>query len=259
VLNYTTMDHARYLECLAADFARLRSVAPMNQTAAVPTCPGWTVADLTRHVAEVYLHKAAAMREGKEPEQWPPPELATVEPLAGLDGAYAELLGEFATRQPADPSGTWYTPDQTVGFWGRRMAQETVIHRIDAELGTGQQVAPVAEDLAIDGIDELLKVFAAFAVKNWPKYFADVLSASPAWTFLFRTDSAGWRVQTGPGVFEVQDAPADSVAEVIVSGPPQAVLRWVWNRESSTASGVTIEGPAEAVALLKRCIAAATQ
>jgi hypothetical protein len=30
-----------------------------------------------------------------------------------------------------DPAGSWYTPDQTVGFWIRRMAQETVIHRID--------------------------------------------------------------------------------------------------------------------------------
>ena len=161
------MEYSRFLDCLAADFARLRAVAPIDLAAAVPSCPGWTVADLTRHVGEVYLHKTLAMREGAEPDPWPPEGLDDEEPLALLDRAYAGLLGEFAVRKPEDPAGTWYTPDQTVGFWIRRMAQETVIHRIDAELGTGQPVAPVPADLAVDGIDELLKVFVAFSVAEW--------------------------------------------------------------------------------------------
>ena len=136
------MEYSWFLDCLAADFARLRAVVPAGLTAAVPSCPGWIVADLTRHVGEVYLHKTLAMREGAEPGPWPPEELADEEPLALLDRAYAGPRGEFADRKPADPAGYWYSPDQTVGFWIRRMAQETVIHRIDAELGTGQPVAP---------------------------------------------------------------------------------------------------------------------
>ena len=43
----------------------------------------------------------------------------------------AGLVAEFSARKPEDPAGTWYTPDQTVGFCIGRMAQETVIHRID--------------------------------------------------------------------------------------------------------------------------------
>ncbi len=50
------MQRSRFLDCLAADFTRLRAVVPMDPTAAVPTCPGWTVADLTHHVGHVYLH-----------------------------------------------------------------------------------------------------------------------------------------------------------------------------------------------------------
>jgi uncharacterized protein (TIGR03083 family) len=129
------MEHSRFLACLAADYARLREVASIDPAAAVPTCPGWTVADVTRHVGEVYMHKTLAMRQGAEPEQWPPPSLAEEEPIPLLERAYAELLDEFAARKPEDPAGTWYKPDQTVGFWIRRMAQETVVHRIDAELG----------------------------------------------------------------------------------------------------------------------------
>ncbi len=41
--------------------ARLRAVVPTDPTATMPSCPGWTVADLTRHVGEVYLHKTLAI------------------------------------------------------------------------------------------------------------------------------------------------------------------------------------------------------
>lgn len=254
------MDYPRYLECLAADFARLRSVAQVDQSASVPTCPGWTVADLTRHVAQVYLHKTVAMQTGAEPDEWPPAELATQEPLSALDRAYAGLTHEFATRKPADAAGSWYTPDQTVGFWIRRMAQETVIHRIDAELGTGQPVDMVPDDLAVDGIDELLKVFVAFSVSDWGSYFTEVLGSAPGHTYLVRANGAAWHVATGPGKFAVQDGSGEGPAEVTVSGAPEAVLRWVWNRDLSLAgSSVSVEGPAEAVALLKRCITISTQ
>ncbi|MCU7820563.1 maleylpyruvate isomerase family mycothiol-dependent enzyme [Kitasatospora sp. DSM 101779] len=254
------MDNARYLECLAADFARLRSVVPIAPAAAVPTCPGWTVTDLARHVGAVYLHKIAAMREGAEPEQWPPKGLDEEEPLALLDRAYQGLLAEFAARRPEDPAGSWYTPDRSVGFWIRRMAQETVIHRIDAELGAGQRVAPVPQDLAVDGIDELLKVFVAYSVAEWGDYFTEVLDASPGRSYEVRTVGATWRVRSGPGLFTVEDGTAGDPPDVIVSGPPAAVLRWVWNRQDGDpAPGLTVEGDRDAVAELKRCIVTATQ
>lgn len=269
------MDHSRFLDCLADDYARLRAVAPIDLAAAVPTCPGWTVAGLTRHVGQVYLHKTLAMREGAEPEQWPPKELEHEEPLTMLDRTYAGLVAEFAARGPADPAGTWYKPDQTVGFWSRRMAQETVIHRIDAELGTGQPVAPVPADLAVDGIDELLKVFLAYSVAEWGDYFTSILAASPGWTYTMRTDGAAWRLRTGPGLVTVEGGPAVTAghaasdrsddaasdgADVTISGPPTALLRWVWNRESpGEPSAVTVDGPPAALAELRRCIVTATQ
>jgi uncharacterized protein (TIGR03083 family) len=263
------MENTRFLECLESDFVRLRSVVAIDPAADVPTCPGWSVADLTRHVGEVYLHKTLAMREGAEPEPWPPKELADEEPLALLDRTYAGLVAEFAARKPEDPAGSWYTPDQTVGFWIRRMAQETVIHRIDGELGTGQPVAPVPTDLAIDGIDELLKVFVAYGVAEWGEYFSDILAGSPGRTCTLRTDGAAWRVRTGPGTFAVTDGAGSVVSagsaggeptDATVSGPPMALLRWVWNREGAAEPrDVTVEGSAEAVEELRRCVVTATQ
>jgi uncharacterized protein (TIGR03083 family) len=253
------MERSRYLDCLADDFARLRAVVPLDLTAPVPSCPGWTVADLTRHVGEVYLHKTLAMREGAEPEPWPPAGLADEDPVVLLDRTYAGLIGEFAAREPGDPAGSWYAPDQTVGFWIRRMAQETVIHRIDAELGTGQPVAPVPADLAVDGVDELLKVFVAYGVAEWGEYFAGILAGSPGRTYAVRTDGAAWQVRTGPGLFIVEDGAPDGAADLTVSGAPAPLLRWMWNREGDgEPSGVTVEGSAEAADELRRCITTAT-
>jgi hypothetical protein len=142
----------------------------------------------------------------------------------------------------------------------RRMAQETVIHRIDAELGTSKPVAPVPADLAVDGIDELLKVFVAYSVARWGSYFTDILANSPGRTYTVRTVGAAWRVRTSPGLFAVEDDTVDDAADVTVSGPPTAVLRWVWNREGAgEQSSVTVEGDPEAVKELRRCIVTATQ
>ncbi len=187
-------------------------------------------------------------------------ELADEEPAALLDRSYAGLRREFATRRPADPASTWYGPDQTVGFWIRRMAQETVIHRIDAELGTGQPVAPVPADLAVDGIDELLKVFVAYSVTEWASYFTGIRATTPGRTYAVRAGRAGWQVRTGPGLFEVAGGTGQDPAQVTVSGPPDAVLRWLWNRQDpSEPASVTVGGDPAAVAELRRCIVTATQ
>lgn len=254
------MDPSRHLDCLAADFARLRSLVPLGATAPVPTCPGWTVADLARHVGEVYLHKARCIEDGAEPVPWPPEELAQEDPAALLDRGYAALRAAFTAHAPGDRSGTWYAPDPTVGFWYRRMAQETVIHRIDAELAAGQSVEPVPDDLAVDGVDELFKVFVAYSVREWGEEFTDTLASSPGRTFAVRTEGAAWRLRTAPGVFTVEDGDDGSPADVTLEGPPEALLRRLWNREGGgTASRVTVTGAPEALAELRGCVVTATQ
>src|ERR1700760_3541027 len=180
------MENSRFLVFLESDYRRIREVVPGHLDAAVPTCPEWSVADLTRHVGEVYLHKVECMREGAERESdWPPAGLKDEEPVALLDRSYAALVAELTTRDPAAPGGTWYVPDPTAGFWFRRMAQESVIHRIDAELAAGVDVAPISDDLAIDGIDELLRVFIAYSVAAWTDYFTEALAGSPGRTTKF--------------------------------------------------------------------------
>lgn len=264
------MENKRFLECLDADYRRIREVVPGHLEERVPTCPDWTVDDLTWHVGMVYLHKATAMRQGAEPENWPPDYDDNASATELIDDAYRQLTEEFAARDPAEPSGTWYEPDQTVGFWIRRMAQESVIHRIDAELGVGVPVSPVPDDLAVDGIDELLKVFVAYSVSKWTDYFTEALKDVPARTYLIKADATAqspgvsWLVSTSPGQFDVTGGPGEQLDEatpdVTVSGTPTDILRWAWNRETpGEPSRVITSDHAAALAEFRRCVVIATQ
>jgi hypothetical protein len=212
------------------------------------------------------------MRAGGEVEtDWPPAGLQDEEPVALLDRAYGELVAELTTRDPADRGGTWYPLDPTVGFWFRRMAQESVIHRIDAELGAGVPIAPVPHDLAVDGIDELLKVFVAYSVDAWGDYFTEVLAGSPARVYRILTTAAAdepgvtWLVRTSPGHFTVEGGPGEKLTEepvpdVTIGGAPTDVLRWSWNRGTpGEPSRVTVDGSPDALAEFRRCVVIATQ
>ena len=255
------MRTTRYLDCLGSDYASLRSAAA---TAAledpVPSCPGWTVADLATHVGQVYLHKAAIMRDGDWPDPWPPAELAAVAPLALLDQGYRELTAEFAARAPGQTAPTWYDPEQTVGFWIRRMAQETVVHRMDAQLAAGLPLTPVPDDLAVDGVDEVLQRFLAYGSVEWPEEFAEVegghlAGADGADAIVVTAAATSWTVRPTPAAVTVTDGRANGARAEVAAGP-DAMLRWLWGR--SAADAVTVTGDQAWAAYLRRLLAAVT-
>ncbi len=248
------MDLPKLRSSLDADLTRLRQVAVRDLTAPVPNCPQWTVDDLVRHVGMVYLHKVTAMRSGALPESWPPAELEGEESLALLDRGYAELIAEFDERKPDEPTPTWYEPDQTVGFWVRRMAQETVIHRIDAEQALGEPVAGITDEIALDGIDEILQCFLAWPSTVWPEEFAPSLPAAEE-AVLVRAGGRGWLVRASPDRITVTDAGPGAAASV--SGDPASVLLWLWRR--SGGDGIVRAGELAAIERLHSLLYIATQ
>ena len=251
------MDYERFLECLTADAGRLRAVVAGHGLAArVPTCPDWTVTDLVRHVGAVYLHKVACMRDNARPDPWPPAGMESAEPLGLFDRGWAELSGELTQRKPAEPAFSWYTPDQTVGFWGRRMAHETVIHRVDAELAAGESIAPIPADLAADGIDEVLTTFLSWGSQVYPEEFGDLLTRCTGESVLIATGGAQWLVHLDPtGVRVGPGADGQPVAQV--SGDAAAVLLWLWRRAGDDA--IRVDGDTAAVDTLRELLGAATQ
>jgi len=254
------MDNDRLLDSLASDYGLLCDAASSGAPEApVPSCPGWTMTDLVRHVAEVYLHKVTAIRLGEWPDPWPP-DLSAEQPLTLLDRTYEELTAEFASRDPAAPAPTWYEPQQDVAFWIRRMAQETVIHRIDAELAAGRPLSPVPDDVAVDGIDEVLKRFLAYGSVTWPEEFAEVAgerleSGSGQDTVAVAAGSGTWTVRPRPDGVEAADGSSGDVHATVTARPP-AMLSWLWGRAGDEV--ITVSGDPAWAAYLRRLLAAMT-
>ncbi|GAA3609758.1 maleylpyruvate isomerase family mycothiol-dependent enzyme [Nonomuraea rosea] len=253
------MDADRYLELFELDFARLRETATRDLGAAVPSCPGWTATDLVHHIAEVYLHKVEMMRKDAWPDPWPPaPDPAG--PAAYLDRGVAELRAEFAARTPQDKTLTWYDPDQTVGFWIRRMAQETVVHRVDAELAAGESIAPIPDDLALDGIDEVLVVCLAYVADKWPEELGDRLTGADGRAVSIEAGAERWLVRPGASGVEIArggGGPAAASISASISGTPHDVLLWLWGRVDGGALSFT--GDPEPVERLRGLLKDATQ
>jgi hypothetical protein len=153
------LSHDRYVESVRADGERMAAVAERGLDPPVPCCPGWTVRDAVEHTAEVFLHKVACMREKAFPDPWPP-ERGAEPTIPYLRAALDELVGELTSRDEHEFAETWWWDERTVGFWGRRMAHEAAIHRVDVELAH-DDVTPIDGSL-------LWTVLTKYSVDSWP-------------------------------------------------------------------------------------------
>jgi uncharacterized protein (TIGR03083 family) len=189
-MDATRLSATRYLDLLHTEGERLLLAAEGSLDLPVPACDGWVVRDVVEHVGMVYGHKVAVLELGRRPEpgEWegPPPGQDLVQWCHVL---LHRLAADLALLAPDEPAWTWWEPDQTAGFWQRRMALETAVHRADVENAVGP-VTPVDADLALDGIDELLHVMLADAgIEDVP---GPVVGAGSV-----RVDIAGTSVSAG--------------------------------------------------------------
>jgi uncharacterized protein (TIGR03083 family) len=136
--------------------------------APVPGCPGWSLADLVAHLAEVQHFWAWVVRtRAADPSAHPePPRHPDDELLGWLDAQAAALEAALATAEPAERVWTW-APQQDVGFVLRRQVQEAVVHTVDVEQVLGD-VRPIPAEIGLDGIDEWLDVMAPGALPGGP-------------------------------------------------------------------------------------------
>ncbi|HVA59243.1 MAG TPA: maleylpyruvate isomerase family mycothiol-dependent enzyme [Mycobacteriales bacterium] len=216
--------------------------------AIVPSCPGWTVADLVGHVGGGYAHKATIVRERlrdpPEPEATPPGGEAV---FGWFDEQLADLLGALKST-PADTAlWTWFPREQNARFWSRRMAHETVIHRADAELATGEP-HHVDALVAVDGIDEFLERMLGFWGEGDPS-LADR-------TMAVVTPGASWRMTGRSDGLDFERDPTGA-AGATVAGTPSHVLYWLWGRLGDEA--VDLRGDLDLIAAMRRQMAAAAE
>jgi uncharacterized protein (TIGR03083 family) len=246
---------SQYLGWIDADARVLLGAASASPDAPVPTCPGWKGRDIADHVGCVYAHKVACIRLGRRPE---PSDLPDVpdddEPLFVWFGEQrAELLHELQTHRVDDPAWTWFDDDQSVGFWLRRMAHETAIHRVDAELAAGRVAAPHDQALALDGVDEVLGTFlSADDVLQ-----SEACDAGARGSVLVEAGDRRWLLELSDGGSNLTAAREPVEADARLAGSASDVYRALWNRP--TDDHVSREGDADVLARLDARLLIATE
>ncbi|MEZ5151609.1 maleylpyruvate isomerase family mycothiol-dependent enzyme [Rhodococcus zopfii] len=221
------MTRPDYPALLRADTDRLLDVIDGRFDGPVPTCPGWSVERLVGHVGRVHRRAATWLATGggsSEIETPPAPEHLADWVRRGLD----DLLAAQRAVDPERTVETWDGPRHSA-FWMRRMAIETALHRVDAELAVGH-ATPIDTALALDGVDELFEVIV-------PHRGTGDLHRGGQTIHLHATDpgvgaGAGeWLLTLGADAVTVDHAHAKG--DVAVRGSASDLLLLLWNRVDS--------------------------
>lgn len=156
----------RYLDALTAQSARFAdALRGADVRRLVPTCPDWTLRRLTEHVGQAHrwVTEIVARRITTpiHPRELRMAQAPDEDGKLGRwlrDGA-ADLVDAVRATGPQTPMWS-FGNDQRAGFWARRMAHETAVHRADAELAVGRNFS-LDPDLAADAITEWLELLSS--------------------------------------------------------------------------------------------------
>ena len=200
----------------------------------VPTCPGWTLADLQGHVVGNLITLEAAVRDVEVADDAP-------QNVADAGMTFSRTLRAAGADHPAEFGG-FTLP---TAFWVRRAMHDLAIHRADAAfaLDTDYTIDP---QLAVDAIDELLENVASPRPDHGPAL--DRLDGSAANLHLHATDTdldlaAEWFIESGShGLTWRHD---HEKAAVALRGPLTDVLTVIYRRRSVDHSQVDVLGSRE--------------
>ena len=240
------MDYADYCTALRREGHTLTAAArAAGIDAAVPSCPEWKIADLLGHVGRLH-HWVATIVEsaGDAPgDHWSDAEPpAPSERLDWFDGGVDLVTDALLRVDPATPAWSW-TTDNTAGFWARRQANETAVHRFDAQLAAGS-TEPIAQPLAVDGIDELFDL-----IPYWP--WAERVRGNGETLHFHCTDGDGeWLARLDPDALVVtrEHAKGDVAARATASD----LLLFLYGRVDTDA--LQVFGDASLLALWRELV-----
>lgn len=237
--------YAAELEASTAGLAEI--VAEHDRSLPIPTCPEWTLRQLVTHVGRAHRWAAEITRtrsdtlipsreipDGKLPDgraeqaAWLRAGAALI--VNAVRGAGSDLIWSFTGPVPA-------------GYWLRRMAHETLVHRADAQLAAGAEPEPVIEaELAADAIDEWLMLLTGGLGSPDERTGALPVGAS---LHIHPTDDGvdgrgEWMIRRDADGLTVE--PGHGKGDAALTGPACSLLLVLMRRRPASDPAVTIAG-----------------
>lgn len=233
-----------YTEHLRSDGARMARAVAVDLDAHVPSCPAWNVAKLTIHTGQHHRWVADAVRKrGTPPDDPPKPGLRGDALVEWFREGWTDLADLLDGVDDEEPAWSW-SGDNRAGFWRRRTALETLVHRWDAENAVGD-ATPLDPALSEDGIDEMVFVMMA----------QGAYQGDPFRLVVAPHGGRRWLVEledSRPPVASTLDEGTEPDG-LIVGGSPEDVLLFLWGRKGPDA--VELRGDDAALHALLRWLA----
>jgi uncharacterized protein (TIGR03083 family) len=221
------MDRDTYMHHLARDGRRMAELARGDLEAMVPTCPDWKLVDLIEHTGMVHRWQTTTVRD--RPPSFPDESVWRLGPADGVSWAdwfqagVDDAVRVIGAADPASGCWTWFEPDQTAGFFQRRITLETLVHRLDAELAATGTITAVDPVLGTDAIDEVFDVMV-------PATAPSPVGGRGETVHLHATDGDGeWVVTLLADTVTVERTHAK--ADAAVRASTADLVLFIWGRE----------------------------
>ncbi|MGV9800875.1 maleylpyruvate isomerase family mycothiol-dependent enzyme [Mycobacterium sp. NPDC003449] len=198
------MDDNTLLAQLQTDVIAIQAVALADRdlTGPVPTCPGWTIADLLGHLWSIQSWVRQILRT-REVGQIPDPATDPTQAVADFIDGIPDYLTAMRAIDADEPCWGLGPKPRRAGFWIRRQAHEHAVHHADLHraLGTDPELDPA---FAADGADEILSIM-------YPRQVRLGRSEPVADPIRFRTTDTGdeWTIGDGEPTATVTATAAD--------------------------------------------------
>jgi len=220
-----------------------RGADPSYLSLPVPTCPGWTLNQLFRHVGRGNRWAAQIIAERRS-EPLDPREVRDGKPPDDRDGAVGWLNGSaqqviIAVDQVGADARVWtFLGPRPAGWWIRRRLHEVVVHHADAAIALGVDYEP-PPDLAADAISEWIELMTVQAKRQSPPVDRgrtlhlhatdDGLGPTGEWTIVNDSNGVSWTHDHAKG-------------DVALRGPAKDLLLAIVRRQSAAEGGVEVFG-----------------
>ncbi len=234
--------HRHYCDAVEAEAVRFATiVAGTDPASPVPSCPGWTIADLVKHHGTSQRRVEYVVRQRSQQPVWSKDvETGIPDDPADYPAWLAAGIGPLvATLRAADPDTPMWTNgvDQHASYWARRILYEAVVHRADAELALGRKPY-VDADTAANGIDEFLMNLLCF---SWVAERIRMLHRDGQTLHLHATDSVGgWAIHLQCGAFTWERGHRQGT--VAVQGSTSDLLLLICGRLSASGGNFAVFG-----------------
>jgi uncharacterized protein (TIGR03083 family) len=181
------------LEAIETEGRGLVAYAKRDPGRFVPQYPTWTMQDLVVHTASIHA-RTVEVCERLPQERIPAPKLpAGRDAFEWYEETLVAMLTSFRATDPA--AEVWFfTADQSVAAWERRMLIETGVHRWDAQQAF-EDPEPLLPIVATNGLDEFGAMWLP-RLGDLPALTVTATDTGRTWTF--GTGAAGAAI-TGTG------------------------------------------------------------